>query len=91
MKCVAAGPHPVRWAQRRPNKGAKNGFIQLKTYMDNSFCNEICIHQGSRKYHCQQLYPVQGPDSRPKGPHQNGFIQLKTYMENSFCNGICIH
>ena len=48
MKCVAAGPHPVRLAQGRQNKGAKNGFIQLKTYMDNSFCNGICIHWGSK-------------------------------------------
>ena len=42
-------------------RGAHNWFIQLKTYMDNSFCSEICIHRGSRKYHCQQLYLVQGP------------------------------
>ena len=70
---------------------AHNWFIQLKTYIDNSFCNGICIHRGSQKYHCQQLYLYRGPDSRRRGPHQNGFIQLKTYMDNSFCNGICIH
>ena len=77
----------------RPKGPHQNGFIQLNTYMGNSFCNGICILWGSQKYQCQQLYPVRGPRQQPQRAQtsHNWFIQLKTYMDNSFCNGIGIH
>ena len=33
-----------RGPDSRPKGPHQNGFIQLKTYMENSFCNGICIH-----------------------------------------------